>query len=221
MYFKNIVASALKRYIRRSYIWFLFFIFLTPKIEKKTLFLGLILRFSNLNVLLKGLLMQDWVFRLGLIYISISFLGAIYCLKVEYLKFMRISFGILFPKKNYDPYSILFSIFVFAGYLITDRSFFTLSIYYCEGPSDQGNKKGGGKLPHLILVGIERKLDPLYDFLLLLPFRFVDLPKFLLYTYTIGKNWKWTKVCLCYKSFELSDHFRLTAFSPLLAATSE
>ena len=110
-----------------------------PKNRKNLSFLGLILRFSNLNVLLKGLLMQDWVFRLGLIYISISFLGAIYCLKVEYLKFMRISFGILFPKKNYDPYSILFSIFVFAGYLITDRSFFTLSIYYCKGPSDQGD----------------------------------------------------------------------------------
>ena len=32
---------------------------------KKLVFLGLILRFSNLNVLHKGLLMQDWVFRLG------------------------------------------------------------------------------------------------------------------------------------------------------------
>ena len=31
----------------------------------KTLFLGLILRFSKLNVLHKGLLMQDWVFRMG------------------------------------------------------------------------------------------------------------------------------------------------------------
>ena len=36
-----------------------------PRKQKKTLFLGLILRFSNLNVLHKGLLMQDWVFRLG------------------------------------------------------------------------------------------------------------------------------------------------------------
>jgi hypothetical protein len=33
---------------------------------KKQVFLGLILRFSNLNVLHKGLLLQDWVFRLGL-----------------------------------------------------------------------------------------------------------------------------------------------------------
>ena len=32
---------------------------------KQLIFLGLILRFSNLNVLHKGLLMQDWVFRLG------------------------------------------------------------------------------------------------------------------------------------------------------------
>ena len=39
------------------------------KFEKveKTGFLGLILRFSNLNVLHKGLLMQDWVFRLGMV----------------------------------------------------------------------------------------------------------------------------------------------------------
>ena len=36
------------------------------KVEK-TGFLGLILRFSNLNVLHKGLLLQDWVFRLGVI----------------------------------------------------------------------------------------------------------------------------------------------------------
>ena len=45
---------------------FIIFFFLN-KVEKveKTVFLGLILRFSNLNVLHKGLLMQDWVFRLG------------------------------------------------------------------------------------------------------------------------------------------------------------
>ena len=41
------------------------FYFFDPENRKKTLFLGLILRFSNLNVLHKGLLMQDWVFRLG------------------------------------------------------------------------------------------------------------------------------------------------------------
>ena len=37
------------------------------KFEKveKTVFLGVILRLSNLNVLHKGVLMQDWVFRLG------------------------------------------------------------------------------------------------------------------------------------------------------------
>ena len=34
---------------------------------KKQVFLGLILRFSNLNVLHKGLLLQDWVFRLGIV----------------------------------------------------------------------------------------------------------------------------------------------------------
>ena len=37
---------------------------LTPKTWKNSFFLGL-RRFSNLNVLHKGLLMQDWVFRLG------------------------------------------------------------------------------------------------------------------------------------------------------------
>ena len=46
---------------------FIIFFFL-KKFEKveKTVFLGLILRFPNLNVLPKGLLLQDWVFRLGL-----------------------------------------------------------------------------------------------------------------------------------------------------------
>ena len=45
----------------------IFFLLLLKKLEKveKTVFLGLILRFSNLNVLHKGLLMQDWVFRLA------------------------------------------------------------------------------------------------------------------------------------------------------------
>ena len=42
------------------------FIFLIPKTETTLFFLGLILRFSNLNVLLKGLLMQDLIFRLGM-----------------------------------------------------------------------------------------------------------------------------------------------------------
>ena len=49
--------------------WLLqFLFFLLKKFEKveKTGFLGLILRFLNLNVLHKGLLMQDWVFRLGI-----------------------------------------------------------------------------------------------------------------------------------------------------------
>ena len=36
-----------------------------PENIKNSFFLGLILRFSNLNVLHKGLLLQDWVFRLG------------------------------------------------------------------------------------------------------------------------------------------------------------
>ena len=45
----------------------IFFFLLLKKFEKveKTVFLGLILRFSNLNVLHKGVLLQDWVFRLG------------------------------------------------------------------------------------------------------------------------------------------------------------
>jgi hypothetical protein len=60
-FLKNIVASALKSYIKRSWIWFFF----RPRKHKKLFFLGLLLRFSNLNVLHKGLLMQDWVFRLG------------------------------------------------------------------------------------------------------------------------------------------------------------
>ena len=38
--------------------------FLLKKFKK--VFLGLILRFSNLNVLHKGLPMQDWIFRLGM-----------------------------------------------------------------------------------------------------------------------------------------------------------
>ena len=46
----------------------IFFFFFFKKFEKveKTVFLGLILRFSNLNVLHKGLLLQDWVFRQGI-----------------------------------------------------------------------------------------------------------------------------------------------------------
>ena len=45
-----------------------FIFFFLKKFEKveKTVFLGLILRFSNLNVLHRGLLMQDWGFRLGM-----------------------------------------------------------------------------------------------------------------------------------------------------------
>ena len=56
-------------YVRHSantfFTNFLFFKFSEPEKVKKTFFLGLILRFSNLNVLHKGLLLQDWVFRLG------------------------------------------------------------------------------------------------------------------------------------------------------------
>ena len=51
----------------RKYGTYIFhFLFVWPRKQKKLFFLGLILRFSNLNVLHKGLLMQDWVFRLGL-----------------------------------------------------------------------------------------------------------------------------------------------------------
>ena len=38
----------------------LIFLFFWPRKRKNSLFLGLILRFSNLNVLHKDLLMQDW-----------------------------------------------------------------------------------------------------------------------------------------------------------------
>ena len=38
------------------------FDFFDPENIKKLSFFGLILRFSNLNVLHKGFLMQDWVF---------------------------------------------------------------------------------------------------------------------------------------------------------------
>ena len=41
------------------------YLFFDPKNRKKLFLLGLILRFSNLNVQNKGLIMQDWVFRLG------------------------------------------------------------------------------------------------------------------------------------------------------------
>ena len=53
-FFENTIASAQKSCL----IPFL------PWKHEKTRFLGL-RRFSNLNVLHKGLLMQDWVFRLG------------------------------------------------------------------------------------------------------------------------------------------------------------
>ena len=64
IFLKNILATALKSYMK----WLLkFFFFFFEKIWKswKNRFFGLILRFSNLNVLHKGLLLQDWVFRLG------------------------------------------------------------------------------------------------------------------------------------------------------------
>ena len=46
---------------------FINFFFFLKKLEKveKTVFLGIILRFTNVNVLHKGLLLQDWVFTLG------------------------------------------------------------------------------------------------------------------------------------------------------------
>ena len=48
--------------------------FFWPQKHKKFFSLGLILRFLNLNVLHKGLLMQDWVFRLGCsLYLLLSF----------------------------------------------------------------------------------------------------------------------------------------------------
>ena len=55
----------MKSYIKWLLYIFFFFYWKNLKKLKKLVFLGLILRFSNLNVLHKGLLMQDWVFRLG------------------------------------------------------------------------------------------------------------------------------------------------------------
>ena len=61
---KKILATALKSYIR----WLLYiFFFIIEKFEKfeKTGFFRANTQISNLNVLHKGLLLQDWVFRLG------------------------------------------------------------------------------------------------------------------------------------------------------------
>ena len=61
--FLNILATALKSYIKWLLYIYGFFFLKKFKNVGKTVFLGLILRFSNLNVI--GLLLQDWVFRLG------------------------------------------------------------------------------------------------------------------------------------------------------------
>ena len=58
IFFENIIASALKSCIINIYIYI--FIFFGIKLG----FLGL-RTFSNVNVQHKGLLLQDWVFRLG------------------------------------------------------------------------------------------------------------------------------------------------------------
>ena len=49
-------------------VFIIFFLFFWKNLKKlkKQVFLGPILRFSNLNVLHKGLLLQDWVFRQGI-----------------------------------------------------------------------------------------------------------------------------------------------------------
>ena len=55
----------------------IFYFFLLKKL-KKLFFLGLILRYSKLNVQHKGVLMQDWVFRLGLyLFQALSSLGSL------------------------------------------------------------------------------------------------------------------------------------------------
>ena len=64
-FFKKHCSFGTKKLHKMKLYIVFFLIFLTPKTEK-TLFWGLILRFLNLNVLHKGLLMQDWVFRLGI-----------------------------------------------------------------------------------------------------------------------------------------------------------
>ena len=76
---------------------FIIFFLLLKKFEKveKTVFLGLILRFSNLNVLHKGLLMQDWVFRLG------------FKQKKQYKSFHSTLFGFSLPCSSIYYYSIL------------------------------------------------------------------------------------------------------------------
>ena len=63
--FENTIASALKSYIIPFFQKNFFFNFLNPK-TWKTGFCRANTQISNLHVLHKGLLLQDWVFRLGL-----------------------------------------------------------------------------------------------------------------------------------------------------------
>ena len=65
IFFENIVASALKSCIIPILQFIFFLIFWTRKSEK-TGFFRANTQISNLDVLHKGLLLQDWVFRLGL-----------------------------------------------------------------------------------------------------------------------------------------------------------
>ena len=53
--------------LHKMFFFIIFFIFLLKKFERveKTVFFRANTQISNLNVLHKGLLMQDWVFRLG------------------------------------------------------------------------------------------------------------------------------------------------------------
>ena len=64
IFFKKYFSNRIEKLHKMAFIYIFFFFLNFEKVEK-TVFLGLILRFSNLNVLHKDLLLQDWVFRLG------------------------------------------------------------------------------------------------------------------------------------------------------------
>ena len=62
---QNLFKKYFSNHIEKFHKMFFIISFFLKKKLKNQVFLGLILRFSNLNVLHKGLLLQDWVFRLG------------------------------------------------------------------------------------------------------------------------------------------------------------
>ena len=61
----KIFSNHIEKLHKMAFIIFFSIFWKSLKKLKQLFFLGLILRFSNLNVLHKGLLMQEWVFGLG------------------------------------------------------------------------------------------------------------------------------------------------------------